>query len=302
MDENGYTLPCPHISLASPWSAPLNISLDNDLHLVEEEKELLLLKINNIALLVTGLHTFQLLHSTIVSGWELPAQKLKVNMTHWEAKYGKARARKMAGQCNRSYATVHCGPIAVPYTMVVVRWPGGSLKFGKGGLELKRVKGVETHKKLVEVEVKESELAQCNSTKKCQLVEPVNAVNETVRETEETFDVATTELTRVKVVKKYKWDEVAAIRVTESEEPRIQRRKFGDFFSKKMKTAVNVTLANDWQLRVIMSNETFNIWKKKNNSVIHRPWIELISFPLGTEASGLLNRFGPLIKSLIQSL
>ena len=66
--------------------------MDNDLHLVEEERELLLLKINNIALLVTGLHAFQLLHSTIVSGWELPTPKLKVNMTHWEAKYGKARA------------------------------------------------------------------------------------------------------------------------------------------------------------------------------------------------------------------
>ena len=262
----------------------------------------MLLKINNIALLVTGVHTFQLLHSTIVLGWELPNPKLKVNMTHWEAKYGKARARKMAGQCNRRYATVHCGPIAVPYTMVVVRWPGGSLKFGKGGLELKRVKGVETHKKLVEVEVKESEGTQCNSTKKCQLVEPVNAVNETVPQTEETFDVATTELTRVEVVKKYKWDEVAAIRVTESEEPRIERRKFGDFFSKKMKTTVNVTLANDWKLRVIMSNETFNIWKKKNNSVIHRPWIELISFPLGTEASGLLNRLDCLTACFFSSL
>ena len=45
---------CPHISLASPWSAPSNLSLDTDLQLAEREKELLLLKIRNISLIVTG--------------------------------------------------------------------------------------------------------------------------------------------------------------------------------------------------------------------------------------------------------
>ena len=45
---------CPHISLASPWSAPSNVSVDLDLHKEEEEKELVLLRIGNISLIVTG--------------------------------------------------------------------------------------------------------------------------------------------------------------------------------------------------------------------------------------------------------
>ena len=45
---------CPHISLASPWSAPSNLSIDLDLRKEEEEKELVLLRIGNISLIVTG--------------------------------------------------------------------------------------------------------------------------------------------------------------------------------------------------------------------------------------------------------
>ena len=45
---------CPHISLASPWSVPSNLSIDLDLREVEEERELLLLRIGNISLIVTG--------------------------------------------------------------------------------------------------------------------------------------------------------------------------------------------------------------------------------------------------------
>ena len=51
---------CPHISLASPWSAPSNLSIDLNLREAEEEKELLLLKIANISLIVTGHLSFSL--------------------------------------------------------------------------------------------------------------------------------------------------------------------------------------------------------------------------------------------------
>ena len=62
------------------------------------------------------------------------------------------------------------------------------------------------------------------------------------------------------------------------------------------KTSVNLTLANDWHITVGLSNETFTIWKRTNKSVTtsNRPWLQLISFPLGVEVSGLLNSSGLL--------
>ena len=45
---------CPHISLASPWSAPSNLSTDSDLQQKEKEKKLVLLRVGNISLIVTG--------------------------------------------------------------------------------------------------------------------------------------------------------------------------------------------------------------------------------------------------------
>ena len=51
---------CPHISLASPWSVPSNLSIDLDLREAEEERELLLLRIGNISLIVTGHPGFSL--------------------------------------------------------------------------------------------------------------------------------------------------------------------------------------------------------------------------------------------------
>ena len=45
---------CPHISLASPWSAPSNLSTDSDLQQKEKEKKLVLLRVGSISLIVTG--------------------------------------------------------------------------------------------------------------------------------------------------------------------------------------------------------------------------------------------------------
>ena len=154
-------------------------------------------------------------------------------MTEWEALYGKVRASKMAKQCNRRFATVHCGPIAVPYSRLLVRWPGGSLNFGSGGLELAR-KG--------------------------------------------------------KGVEEFDWGDLEAVCVKEAEEVKLTRRKA----DKSSITAVNLTLANGWHLTVSLSNETFTIWKRTNHSVTNRPWLQLISFPLGVEVSGLLNSSGLL--------
>ena len=165
------------------------------------------------------------------TGWELPAAKMPVNMTTWEAKYGKVRAGKKARQCNKRFATVHCGPIAVAYSRVVVRWPGGSLRFGLEGLELTR-----------------------------------------------------------EVVEKFGWEDLQAVKVKERDEVKLIRRE-PDSISK---TSVNLTLANDWHLTVGLSSETFTIWKQTNRSKTFRPWLQLISFPLGQEVSGLLNTSGLL--------
>ena len=150
-------------------------------------------------------------------------------MTILERKYGKARASKMARQCNRRFATVHCGPIAVPYSSVLVRWPGGTLQFGLGGIEL-RTEAVET----------------------------------------------------------FRWGELETVLVEEATQ--VKKREAG----KTSNTAINLTLANDWHLIVNLSTETFTIWKETNKSLTARPWLQLTSFPLGTEVSGLLNTSGLL--------
>ena len=58
---------CPHISLASPWSAPSNLSIDPDLRQKEEEKKLVLLRIGNISLIVTGQLCLSMLISLCIS-------------------------------------------------------------------------------------------------------------------------------------------------------------------------------------------------------------------------------------------
>ena len=158
---------------------------------------------------------------------------MPVNMTRWEARYGKVRAGKMARQCNRRFATVHCGPIAVSYSRLLVRWPGGSLKFGPGGLELAG-----------------------------------------------------------EVVEEFGWQDLEAVSVKEAEGVQVELTKREA--DKMSTTAVNLHLANGWHLNVSLSNETFTIWKRTNKSVTERPWLQLISFPLGVEVSGLLNSSGLL--------
>ena len=140
----------------------------------------------------------------------------------------------MMRQCNRRFATVHCGPIAVPYSRVVVRWPGGSLRFGLGGLELTR-----------------------------------------------------------EVAERFRWEDLEAVQVKEAEGAQVKRRTRGEP-DKMSKNGLNLTLANDWHLTVGLSSEFFTIWKPTNKSVTYRPWLQLISFPLGREVSGLLNSSGLL--------
>jgi hypothetical protein len=100
---------CPHLSLASPW-APRP----------DTPSELLLLALGNLSL--------------SLAGWEAPRPKAAPPLAAWRARYGRRRADQLLRKCNRHYRTVHCGPVAVPYSLVVLRWPGRAVEFGAEGV------------------------------------------------------------------------------------------------------------------------------------------------------------------------
>ena len=107
---------CPSLSLASPWSPSHPLDRER-----EEGREVVLVTTDNFSLSLTG--------------WLMPRVKEERNISQWEESYGGSRkGRRAAEACNSRYKTVHCGPVAVMYTVVRLAWGGGSLQVDGEGL------------------------------------------------------------------------------------------------------------------------------------------------------------------------